>query len=318
MAPQPLASISYLRALAAVAVVESHATQGLIGQAGVDVFFVISGFIMWTITSTETAPHVFLLRRVIRIVPLYWVATVIMAIHQKASFSAVAKSLCFIPFFGEKGMIWPVLVPGWTLNYEMSFYLLVGVTLLLPRYIQLISLIITLCLLSLLSPVVTLSGDPILLTYTNPIVLEFLAGILLAESRFQSKIPGLVGGSFALIIGVAGLWFAPMDSATDIWRFVLWGAPSFLLVAGMVILEARGVMLSSAFLIFSGDASYSLYLSHTFVVMPVQRALRAFPSSVGVVAAIITACIAGMLLYRFVERPVTRALRRFSDRRLAR
>jgi peptidoglycan/LPS O-acetylase OafA/YrhL len=110
--------------------------------------------------------------------------------------------------------------------------------------------------------VVTLSGDRILLIYTNPIVLEFLAGILLAESRFQSKIPGLVGGSFALIVGVAGLWFAPMDSATDIWRFVLRGAPSFLLVAGMIILEARGVMLSSAFLIFSGDVSYSLYLSH--------------------------------------------------------
>ena len=135
------------------------ATQGLIGQAGVDVFFVISGFIMWTVTSTETAPHVFLLRRVIRIVPLYWVATVIMAIHQKASFSAVLKSLCFIPFFGEKGLIWPVLVPGWTLNYEMFFYLLVCVTLLLPRYIQLMSLITTLCLLSFLCPVVTLSGD---------------------------------------------------------------------------------------------------------------------------------------------------------------
>jgi len=112
IARQPLASISYLRALAAVAVVESHATQGLIGQAGVDVFFVISGFIMWTVTSTETAPHVFLLRRVIRIVPLYWVATVIMAIHQKASFSAVVKSLCFIPFFGEKGVIWPSSIPS--------------------------------------------------------------------------------------------------------------------------------------------------------------------------------------------------------------
>jgi peptidoglycan/LPS O-acetylase OafA/YrhL len=93
VAQRPLASISYLRAVAAVAVVTAHATHSLLGQAGVDVFFVISGFIMWTITSTETAPRVFLLRRIIRIVPMYWLATILMAIHQKATLSAVVKSL---------------------------------------------------------------------------------------------------------------------------------------------------------------------------------------------------------------------------------
>jgi exopolysaccharide production protein ExoZ len=219
-AAPPLSSIHYLRALAAVAVVESHATRGLLGQAGVDVFFVISGFIMWTITSRETAPRIFFQRRLIRIVPLYWTATLIMAFHQKVAVDAVVKSLYFIPFFGEKGQIWPVLVPGWTLNYEMFFYVLVGATLLLPRRIQLACLIVGLCSLSLSHPFVVWLRDPVLLTYTNPLVLEFLAGILIAEGRFRTQLPGSIGGFLLLAIGMGGFWFAPMQDPNDIWRFL--------------------------------------------------------------------------------------------------
>jgi exopolysaccharide production protein ExoZ len=199
----------------------------------------------------------------------------------------------------------------------MFFYLLVGATLLVPRRVQLISLIVIFCLLSLLWPVGISSGNPVLVAYTNPMILEFLAGILLAESRFQAKIPGLIGSCVILMIGVVGLWFAPISDVTDFWRFLLWGAPSFLLVAGMVSLEAWGAMWPSALLIFGGEASYSLYLSHSFVVMPVHRLLHGLPSAVAAGGAIIAACAVGMLLYRFIERPTTRRLRRLSERRLA-
>jgi Acyltransferase family len=118
--PQPgrrIVSIQYLRALAALAVVVFHADpNAFTGQAGVDIFFVISGYIMWMIARSEPTILNFISARVTRIVPLYWLATMIMSLHLHAPADAVAKSMLFIPFIGEQGRIWPVLVPGWTLD----------------------------------------------------------------------------------------------------------------------------------------------------------------------------------------------------------
>ena len=155
-------SIQILRALAALLVVFHHARYQIrdfeaffyggiwqSGQAGVDIFFVISGFIMWVTThDRRTTPLQFLTNRIVRIVPLYWLLTLTVAAACLIAPSLfrgvvlapehVVKSLFFIPDFypGMPTHIWPLLLPGWTLNYEMIFYVVFAVALLLPRHLM--------------------------------------------------------------------------------------------------------------------------------------------------------------------------------------
>src|ERR1019366_2869669 len=137
--------IQYLRGIAALMVVWHHGVGQLatletyfpfrFGTSGVDLFFVISGFIMVVTTAgRDVTPTEFIARRFVRVVPLYWVLTLALAatalvapsLFRSVTLTAVSliQSLLFIPHFSPShaGMIWPVLVPGWTLNYEMFFY----------------------------------------------------------------------------------------------------------------------------------------------------------------------------------------------------
>src|SRR5689334_16532037 len=140
-----LGSIQWLRGIAALMVVAFHTnTLALhpsarmdflaIGETGVDLFFVISGFIMTITTVDKRAPGEFLRRRIIRVVPLYWMITLsyaalaVMAptLFRSASpdFLHTLGSLAFVPQFHPlfPSAIWPVVIPGWSLNYEMFFY----------------------------------------------------------------------------------------------------------------------------------------------------------------------------------------------------
>ena len=147
-----LYGIQYLRALAALAVVVFHAAERsgyafAIGAAGVDVFFVISGFIMWVIADRRPlSPGRFLADRIRRIVPVYWLATGVMVAGALAGLfpnlvltvEHVVASLAFVPARSPStGALWPVLVQGWTLNYEMFFYLVFAASLVLPARLRL-------------------------------------------------------------------------------------------------------------------------------------------------------------------------------------
>ena len=144
--------IQILRAVAAIAVVVSHAAQNLdrfaiapntshffvSGAAGVDLFFVISGFVMVyasePLFGSASGAVTFLYHRIVRIVPLYWLATtfyVIVAVLLPGLGTAypirtVAASFLFIPTLLPDGGIHPVVLQGWTLNYEMLFYVKIG------------------------------------------------------------------------------------------------------------------------------------------------------------------------------------------------
>src|SRR5690606_35540078 len=132
-----LYGIQYLRAFAALAVVVFHAAErtGMhfaIGAAGVDVFFVVSGFIMMAISDhRQTSPFIFLKNRLLRIAPNYWIVTGIMIIgavaglfpNMKLDFFHIMGSFFFFPVASPNAeQFWPVLVQGWTLNYEAFFY----------------------------------------------------------------------------------------------------------------------------------------------------------------------------------------------------
>ncbi len=183
-------NIQALRAFAAVLVVTFHTgyiwpTGFGVGSFGVDVFFVISGYIMARICDTN--PSYFLRRRLIRIVPPYWVLTLlIFALAWKlprltgatrTTPKELLDSLFFIPFIKETGIFRPVLFVGWSLNYEMFFYLAIAAALLLSRkyaiWIASVIVVATQGGLHLLSPYLRL-----LRFYADPMMLEFPLGVL--------------------------------------------------------------------------------------------------------------------------------------------
>jgi peptidoglycan/LPS O-acetylase OafA/YrhL len=166
-----LQSIQLLRGIAALSVVYVHvlATPNF-GLFGVDIFFVISGFVMALVTTKNTNPTSFFLHRLIRIVPLYWilttclVAVIVIAPNLLGSttlnFANFLKSLFFIPYFKESHLIQPFLFVGWTLNYEMLFYLCIALGLMLSSRHYLAIAISTLMLIYLMLGV--LADSPLL------------------------------------------------------------------------------------------------------------------------------------------------------------
>jgi exopolysaccharide production protein ExoZ len=179
-----LESIQLLRAVAALAVVAHHTPLFANGAWGVDLFFVVSGFIICYVTAESGSQ--FLRKRVIRVVPLYWLGTLgvfTLALlwpqllnRSTASVEQLVMSLFFIPF--EKGgVVQPMLFLGWTLNYEMFFYLLFALSMQIShRYRAAICAGLLLALV-VIGRVVPVDGV-IPRFYTSTLLLEFVFGML--------------------------------------------------------------------------------------------------------------------------------------------
>lgn len=283
---ETLYSIQYLRAAAALAVVFYHIsalsqqTWGLdperidhVGAAGVDLFFVISGFVMAMIVARpgDFDGKEFWIRRIARVVPAYWVITfVVFALawnlphlfnSTTADLYTLLVSLSFVALDQGDGSTGPLLVVGWTLNYEIFFYAVVALTagLFADRRLYGASVFIT-CLVAAglwLKP-----SDPTLAFYSDPILLEFVFGILVYRTWSQTRDagPGLVPLA-VFAIGAALLilqWERPVGDL----RVLFWGVPSAAVLYGSLgALTFRSVWLTRL-----GEWSYALYLTHVFVV----------------------------------------------------
>lgn len=304
-----LNSIQVLRAAAALAVVLYHAigpTFG-IGAAGVDVFFVISGFIMGTYTR-GMRPGKFLEHRIVRIVPLYWAVTLLMCAGALAGVFAnftfdltrLWQSLLFIPY--QDG---PLVEVGWTLNLEMLFYLVFALGLALGRPV-----LVSILVLGTAAGVGVAAEwhNPIIAVWTSPLLIEFLAGLLLSQWRVSDARLG-----WALIfIAFCGFAFAlTIGEQAGVWRVVSWGGPAFCLVAGCIGLERSGAWATTSLRPIEkvGDASYALYLLHGVLISAVHKVLA--PSPLATCAIVLVAVLASLIVHRWVERPMTRFLRQY-------
>lgn len=278
-----LISVQALRALAAWMVVCHHFMQiffdfkarGPIGQlfidkgaVGVDVFFVISGLVIFLSTQGKSLPPGrFLLYRLFRIVPAYWLYTALMALlvvfaqpvlpDQTVDWSHFLLSLLFIPTQNPGGYgIYPTLNVGWTLNYEMLFYLLFAWALLFRRQWR---LLIVAALLFAVCQAWTgygwISGF-----YRSDIVYEFLLGMAIGMMYRRGWIkPGLSLPLLGIGVALLAIYYLPPNP-----RFFAWGLPSAVLVmAGMALerfFEKRRLLK------WLGDCSYSVYLMHVLVL----------------------------------------------------
>lgn len=346
-APRPatgrhIVTLQYLRAIAALGVVAVHAgdragpalpdsVRGWIalGHAGVDLFFVLSGFLMWSILAqTRQTVSGFLLRRAVRVVPLYWIATlgwVVLATGAGMGWITVngehvLQSLAFIPHESPSfpGRNWPVLVPGWTLNFEMFFYAVCALTLALTLALtgpgRLI--ILSLALLGLVG--LGLAMRPVAAwaaTYTSPLLLEFLAGCFLAE-LWRRGCGGPATGAGLVLCGIFWLAVAgPMtDPAGHVSRVAGFGVPAAMIVFAAVAWDGHLPNLPG--LAALGDASYAIYLFHLFALVPVTElwsrlgALQTPAGSLGFVVVSLVICSAlGVIVHRCIDLPLQRAFR---------
>lgn len=312
-----------LRGLAALGVLVFHAADRAgwafgVGASGVDVFFVISGFIMWVVTCRGTpTPARFLARRAERIAPLYWLVTLGTAAvallapgaipAMRPTFSHVIPSLLFIPHRDPTGLIAPLIVPGWTLNYEVFFYLLFALGLLAPGRLRPWLVTGVLGSLVLARPLGD-TDNALWATYTDPLLLEFAAGLWLGWAWTRERLPGPRAASLLIVLGLAGL-AASAVSGIDVSgaRILIWGLPALALVAGAVSLERRGGFRRWRILEDLGDASYSTYLVHGLAISGALRLMGHLPSAPPALVfsvAIAAGLAGGAICYRLLERPL--------------
>lgn len=304
--------------------------------AGVDVFFVISGFIMvhasGPLFGRPGARRLFLARRIARIVPLYWLVSAFflaLVLAAPGSFAGgqgeggpsaayVAGSFLFLPMLRPDGTAQPLYGLGWTLHFEMAFYLVFALALGLSRRAAVGAVCAALAGLVLVHAIVP--GLPMPLAFwSEPVILEFALGAGLGLARAEGlSLPGPLRAVSALaglaalaatahLVGEPGGFVRPLSQ----------GLPAALLVAAAALGRPRhdapekAASPSVRALSALGDASYALYLVHPFVLRAAREALLRthLADLVGPQASLwlmLAATVpAALLVHRLVERPLT-------------
>ena len=325
--------IQVLRGLAALMVVAHHSSLLVLerlhlgynwvnGASGVDIFFVISGFVM-TISSLPLrgAPHparTFLARRLERIVPMYWIVTLAKVAtlllwpesgrNAIGGWQHVVSSLLFLPSLSLHVLQEPILVVGWSLNFEVAFYMLFALALLVrgaPVWIAGVPL--------LLGAAMDLCGWPVtqpwVAYYRRSMLLEFAGGMLLAIVLPQlRKVPWWVALGVALA-ALRWLWVFREGTILSM-RGLVWGLPAIAIVACALCMEARWGRRMPRWALRIGDASYSIYLVHTFVLPAVGLLLVhlrhswRYEVTMLVAVGVLLSSLAGVAAYEGIERPI--------------
>lgn len=333
-------ALQVLRGLAAALVVYQHAVVNWagkgagagaapvslqVGEFGVKLFFCISGFIIvhtaarlpqgWDSTRT------FWWRRLERVAPLYWVVTLLyiaknVMAGQAYTVGEVAKSLAFIPYVNREGLVQPILGLGWSLNFEMFFYLLFGALFLLPRRWHLSAAVGLMTGLSAARALGWLGdgSDPhVLYLWADVMVLYFVAGMLaspVARYWCERGWPRLRQDAAAFAVAAWVLAYAGWVLPAFPSQAVTW-MPLASALPVLVCVTARAQPCSASWrpLIAAGDASYSTYLTHGFVLAPAARAFKALGWSLGHHAfawlMLLVCSLAGYAVYRGLERRLT-------------
>ena len=307
-------NLQYLRGFAAINVAYLHvlvgsemygintsiySTIGKWGANGVDIFFVISGFIMmYTQIHNPKKTLEFYFSRINRIVPIYWLISIFIILiylifpeifrNLTLDIKKIISSLFFVaqPLTGNK----PIIVIGWTLEWEMLFYFIFGLSLFIKNIKKRIMFIFLLMVLTFI------------LTKTF-FIFEFFLGILIAYIHNKIKINHNIG----LIIFIIGmiLLLLSLNSYFDkieIDRFFVWGIPSAFIIFGAVYCRE----LDNSLLFYIGNASYSIYLTNVLSIPFFYKFVTFFNiktnSELLTILCLLFTIVVGCFFYSFIEK----------------
>lgn len=349
-------NVQLLRAVAAYMVVGHHILHGLhnrhgvskeltLGAAGVDIFFVISGFIMVYTTSTRALkPWTFLTNRAVRIYPMYWCILAVVVALSLAGLRPVGlqawdngdliSSILLVPNERADGQPTPLLTVAWTLVYEMFFYLVFAVSLGLKasaraRVVLISGLFVLFCAVHVVLKPTAFAAQ----VYTNPLLLEFCAGcwlgLLYPRLKTWSKGNLRALGTGALVLGLLGFAYSAATHGHVLHKFTsgmaraTWfGIPAALVILAVLALEQGGLAFRHREVIRQGDASYSTYLIHHLLVHIVLKAMSRLGEAGAlwliVASSLVTFVVsgfAGTLLHLYLEKPLGQFMRRATSPR---
>ena len=305
-----------------------QASRLLFWAGGVDIFFVISGFIMFIVGresfGLKGAPLLFLSRRIVRIVPSYWLFTFLMIAsitlfsgrvhHSDISLIDVVSSLFFFPHINAYGTYYPVLSLGWTLNFEFAFYSLYAIALNLQKRLGLGLLSTALCIVGVVGMFAPSLMPPFGFWF-NSIVLEFAFGIILAYIYVSDfRVPPWLGLVLAfvgfLLVAIATSY--SLDTSALQFRAIWMGLPASLICGGLVLIQRVATPRHLTNIgVFGGNISFALYLSHPFSMNATALIFDKLGWNDPIIfmyVAAATSLMTAAIIYLFFEKPVTEVL----------
>lgn len=305
------------------------------GMAGVDLFFVISGFVMVTVTrgkfQNPRQSLRFVYHRMARIYPTYWVYSLLLLIVffvRPTWINAAGGNQVDIlaSFLLLPSHILPMVVVGWTLIHEVYFYLVfAGILLLVPERKLVYAVLLWGGCVWLLNTYSN-STSPWISVISHPLTLEFIGGCLIAILYFNTAVRIRI--AILLLLAAAGAaasfvgfqYYQHVTGAvtlSDWWRVAILGIPALLVVYCLSNAEKNGYVIHSS-LVSVGDASYSIYLSHILTLSASGRIWALFASDSVLDNVIMVPALYGLVLlvgflsYRMVEKPILRLSRRIA------
>lgn len=318
-----LKSLQILRAIAATTVVYFHiGAIPKFGSFGVDIFFVISGFVMAMVISNGQDSYTFAVSRLTRIIPLYWILTTFVLLlasikpelfnSTTANLTNYLKSIFFIPYFKENGALNPMLPVGWTLNYEMFFYLCIWISIIASRkyYLLVTTLLLASVYLWFGKHTSNLAASQF---FHSELLFEFIFGMLafeayrinFARKKYKSLLIFLAAGSYTAMAIIE-------TSEFEANRVLIYGIPSVTLVLSLTHLEYlfSNNNLITKILTTIGDGSYATYLSHFYVVEGIRkiffRQLNLIDpyTPTGVSIILFLSLLVGHLIFNLLDKPL--------------
>ncbi|MFC1665319.1 acyltransferase family protein [Pseudomonadota bacterium] len=306
------------------------------GMFGVDLFFVISGFVMVAVTrgkfqDTQQAIR-FLYHRASRIYPTYWFYSILVLGVFLINPSLVNSSQnnqvdILASFLLLPSEILPLVMVGWTLIHEMYFYLVFFLVLLITPEKHFVKAMMLWGAVVICMNLVFEIASPFAKLVFHPLTIEFILGCFIAILFYRND-NQIQKSRLLLIIVIIGLiastfgYSLYQDSTGDAdpqdwWRILIFGMPAVLIVFCFINAERNGFVIHSS-LIKIGDASYSIYLSHVLTLSAAGRIWSAFASDslydnyIMIPTLFVLVIIVGILSYRYIEKPLLRYSRKIA------
>lgn len=328
-----LIGLQFLRCIGCLLVVHAHLTHHYVGYFFLDIFFIVSAFVMGMLmTRPNLSQNKFVKDRLTRAIPFYWSLTLIIfaiaLVMPGLLGSATAdpvhllKSLFFVPYENSQGILSPLLPVAWTMNYEILLYLFSCLSFWLAIRYRLIFVAVALIIINLIGRLFVDRYEEALL-YAGWYMLDFPLGLLLwgLYDRYRGQVVMSLRTSVAVIaLCSAFMFYGEQELVATVDRFWVYSLPSTLMIWATLCCEPhipQGGLTRLA--VWIGDASFSIYLIHVFVIEAVfkvtPRLIPGFaPGLPTLLLTFVLAVVVGLMVDRYYDKPLSRVFRNWLER----